>query len=87
LTSAIQRRLKRLRKDGIIEAEITVISPKLLGNKITVIISVTLKKEHTVIINDFKSQILKAPQITQCYFVTGDADFILIANFKDIDAM
>jgi DNA-binding Lrp family transcriptional regulator len=84
-TSAVQRRLRRLRKDGVIEADVSIISPKHLGNKITAVIGITLEKEHTVIVNDFKNQMLKADEVAQCYFVTGDADFILIVSFKGME--
>jgi len=32
----------------------------------------------------FKQEIARTPEITQCYTVTGDEDFILIGHFPDM---
>ena len=40
--SAVQRRLRRLREEGIIEADISVIAPEEVGRKMIVIVEVTL---------------------------------------------
>lgn len=82
--SAVQRRLQRLRAEGIIKADVSIVSTEITGQKISAVISVTLEREHTVVLNDFKNGMLNAPEVTHCYFVTGDADFILIASFKDM---
>jgi Lrp/AsnC family leucine-responsive transcriptional regulator len=83
-TSAVQRRLQRLRKEGIIQADVSIISPALQGRAISAVLSVTLEKEHTVILNEFRNQILSAPEVTQCYFVTGEVDFILVISVRDM---
>ena len=33
---------------------------------------------------DFKRRILEAPEVQQCYHVTGDNDFVLIVMMADI---
>lgn len=83
-TSAVQRRLQRLRKEGIIQADVSIVSPSVKGQALTAIIGVTLEKEHTVILNEFKNKILSAPEVLQCYFVTGEVDFILVIEVRDI---
>jgi Lrp/AsnC family leucine-responsive transcriptional regulator len=82
--SAVQRRLQRLRKEGIIQADVSIVSPALRGRTMTAVIGVTLKEEHTVILNEFKNKILAAPEIIHCYFVTGEVDFVLIVSVKDM---
>jgi Lrp/AsnC family leucine-responsive transcriptional regulator len=83
-TSAVQRRLQRLRKEGIIRADVSIVSPTVKGQKLTAVIGVTLEKEHTVILNEFKNKILSAPEVIQCYFVSGEVDFILVIAIKDM---
>jgi Lrp/AsnC family transcriptional regulator, leucine-responsive regulatory protein len=83
-SSAVTRRLQRLRKEGIIQADISIVSPAARGQAMTAVIGVTLEKEHTVILNEFKHKILSAPEVIQCYFVTGEVDFILIVSVKDM---
>lgn len=82
--SAVQRRLKRLRKENIIQADVSIISPAAAGQVMTAVVGVTLEKESTVILNDFRSKIRSAPEVIQSYYVTGEVDFILIVAVKDM---
>lgn len=50
----------------------------------TAVVGVTIEKEHTVVLNEFKNKILSAPEVIQGYFVTGEVDFILIVSVKDM---
>lgn len=84
--SAVQRRLKRLRKDGIIEADVAIISPQASGRLLTIIVEVTLEQERLIssVLDEFKKLVLNTPEVMQCYHVTGNADFILIIGAKDM---
>jgi len=84
--SAVQRRLKRLRKDGIIEADVAIISPQASGRLLTIIVEVTLEQERLIssVLDEFKKLVLRTPEVMQCYHVTGNADFILIIAAKDM---
>lgn len=83
-TSAVQRRLKKLRKEKVIEADISIISPQAVGISITCIVDVTLHVGSSKVIDTFKSLIAGCPEVTQCYYVTGAYDFVIIANTKDM---
>jgi Lrp/AsnC family leucine-responsive transcriptional regulator len=84
--SAVQRRLKRLRKEGIIEADVAIISPQASGRLLTIIVEVTLEQERLIssVLDEFKKLVLNTPEVMQCYHVTGNADFILIIGAKDM---
>ena len=84
--SAVQRRLKRLRKDGIIEADVAIVSPQASGKLLTIIVEVTLEQERPLssVLDEFKKLVLAAPEVMQCYHITGNADFILIIAAKDM---
>src|SRR4028118_2201417 len=84
--SAVQRRLKRLRKDKIIEADVAIISPEASGRLLTIVVEVTLEQERPLssVLDEFKKLVLNTPEVMQCYHVTGDADFILIIAAKDM---
>jgi len=81
---AVQKRLKKLRETGVIEKEIAVLSPAKLGREMTVIVGVLLERETRMHLDLFKRRMRQAPQVQQCYYATGDADFILIVAVKDI---
>ena len=83
-TSAVQRRLKRLRQDKIIEADISIISPAAVGFGITCVVDVTLNLGNSKAIDSFKSIMSECVEVMQCYYVTGTYDFVIIVNAKDM---
>ncbi|TXR50532.1 Lrp/AsnC family transcriptional regulator [Phyllobacterium endophyticum] len=83
--TACQRRLKRLRQEGVIEADVSIISPKAVGRQFTMIVSVSLERERADIVDRFKTAIRKTREVMIGYYVTGDADFILIVTAKDME--
>ncbi|WP_343713820.1 Lrp/AsnC family transcriptional regulator [Inquilinus sp.] len=83
--TACQRRLRRLRSEGIIEGDISIVSPKALGRHITMIVLVTLERARADIVDRFKASIRSTPEVMIGYYVTGDADFMLIVTSKDME--
>ena len=84
--SAVQRRLKRLREDGIIEAEVAIVSPEAAGRGLTAIVGVIIDKERplSLALTEFNSLILNTPEVMQCYDVTGEDDFIVVITARDM---
>ncbi len=86
---AIQKRLKKLRDTGVTESEIAVLSPGKLGREMTVIVQVMLERENRMYLDMFKRTMRDAPEVQQCYYTTGEADFILVVvvrNIKEYEA-
>ena len=84
--SAVQRRLKRLRDEGVIEAEVAVISPEAVGRTLTAIVGLIIDKERPLsqALAEFKELMLSSPEVMQCYDVTGEFDFIVVITAKDM---
>ncbi|WP_051447530.1 Lrp/AsnC family transcriptional regulator [Rhizobium leguminosarum] len=83
--SACQRRLKRLRGDGVIEADVSIISPKALGRAVTMIVLVSLERERADIVDRFKNAIRSTREVMLGFYVTGDADFMLVITAKSME--
>ncbi|WP_210164852.1 Lrp/AsnC family transcriptional regulator [Rhizobium etli] len=83
--TACQRRLKRLRSEGVIEADVSIISPKAVGRPVTMIVLVSLERERADIVDRFKTSIRSTREVMIGYYVTGDADFILIVTARDME--
>ncbi|MGY2843471.1 Lrp/AsnC family leucine-responsive transcriptional regulator [Bradyrhizobium sp. USDA 4509] len=75
--TACQRRLKRLRSEGIIEADVSIVSPKAVGAPIQMLVLVTLERERSDIIDRFKKAIKTSVEVVNGFYITGDADFVL----------
>lgn len=82
--SAVQRRLKRLREDKIIEADVSIISPAVGGIEVTCVVDVILERGNSQVIEKFKSAMQQRTEVMQCYYVTGTYDFILIVNTRSM---
>lgn len=82
--SACLRRLNKLRETGVIEAEIAVVSPAAVGHRLTMVVEVSLERERPDIMSDFKKAMRRTPEVTQCYYVTGEVDFILIVAVQSM---
>ena len=82
--AAVQKRLKKLKETGVIEREIAVLSPKKLDRDLTVIVEVLLERENRQQLEEFKKRMRTAPSVQQCYYTTGEADFLLILSVRDI---
>ncbi|WP_352713848.1 Lrp/AsnC family transcriptional regulator [Mesorhizobium sp. M0586] len=84
--ASCMRRVNKLRLDGVIVADIALVDPKALGKSLTVVVTVELDRERLDLVDDFKRAMRAAKEITQCYMVTGDADFVLIVAVEDVEA-
>jgi Lrp/AsnC family leucine-responsive transcriptional regulator len=82
--SAVQRRLKKLREEKVIEADVSIISPAVAGIGITCIVDVVLDRGSARDLDKFKASMLKCSEVMQCYYVTGTYDFVMIVNAQDM---
>lgn len=83
--TACQRRLKRLRSEGIIEADISIVSPKAVGRPIQMLVLVSLERERADIIDKFKKAVKSSVEIVNGFYVTGDADFVLYVTARTME--
>jgi len=81
---ACLKRVKRLREQGVIVGDVSIINPELAGNTMTLIVSVEMERDRSDIYQVFRKSILKAPEVTQCYQISGSYDFMLLIVVKDI---
>ncbi|MCL9781799.1 Lrp/AsnC family transcriptional regulator [Vibrio sp. S4M6] len=83
---ACLKRVQRLRKEKVIVDDVSIINPKLVGNTLTMIVSVEMDRDQADIYQRFRRSMDQAPEITQCYQVSGNYDFLLVVCVKDIQA-
>lgn len=81
---ACRKRLARLRASGVIEAEVAILDPAKMGRGLLLIVEVSLHQERKADLDRFKARMQDAPEVMQCYYVTGAADFVLILSARDM---
>lgn len=87
---AVQRRIKRMTEEGVIRANVAVIDPAAVGQAITIFVEVEVISETAEQIEQAKREFAAAPEIQQCYYVTGEADFVLViivSSMADYEAL
>jgi DNA-binding Lrp family transcriptional regulator len=84
--AAVQRRLKRLREARVIEREVALLDPKSVGLPVTCLVSIDLERERAGDLERFRRKVQKAPEVQQCYYVTGASDFVLIVLAASMEA-
>ncbi|MDY7789120.1 Lrp/AsnC family transcriptional regulator [Burkholderia ubonensis] len=84
-TAAVNRRLRRLAEDGVIERYTAVVAPEKVGYALTIVVNVEMESEQIDQIDAMKRTFERCPQVQQCYYVTGEWDFVLILAVRDMD--
>lgn len=84
--SAALRRLRRLRRDGVIRADVSVVCPAAMGVPLTVVTLVSLEREGAAALDDFARRIRARPEVRQCWYVTGEADWAMVLRLPHMEA-
>lgn len=75
--SAVLRRLRRLREDGVIVADIAVVDPALTGSALMMHVLVRMKEPGRHAMDSFARRVARHPEVAGAWEVTGDDDFVL----------
>ena len=82
--ASVQRRLRRLRERGVIVREVAVIDPAAVGLGMSFVVMVELERDRLDQLDAFRRKALREPYVQQCYYVTGEADFVLVCVTRDM---
>ncbi|MEP7246174.1 MAG: Lrp/AsnC family transcriptional regulator [Gammaproteobacteria bacterium] len=83
--SAIQRRLRRMREQGVIVREVAVVDPNVLGRPTLFIVSLQVERERPELLAQLRSWLAAQEQVQQVFYVTGEADFVLVVAAADTE--
>jgi Lrp/AsnC family leucine-responsive transcriptional regulator len=81
---AVQSRIKRLERDGVVKAFTVLLDHTKLGYEISVLINVTLSGYKPETVRAFQKAVLGEEAIVECHVLTGGADFVLRAMARDV---
>lgn len=69
--SACLKRVRRLKARGIIQREVAILAPEAFGASLHMVVEVTMARDDKPLYRDFVRRVEAAPEVTQCYQVTG----------------
>lgn len=83
--SAVQRRVRRLRESGAILRDISVVDPRHAGKPTFFIVAVQVERERPELLAQFRKWMATQIHIQQAFYVTGEADFVLVITAPDTE--
>lgn len=89
-TPAVQRRIRRLEETGVIRANVALVEPSQVGRSLTILTEVHLRTERSHLGTEFRLRIQAEEAVQQCYFITGEADYLLVitvASMEEYEAL
>jgi Lrp/AsnC family transcriptional regulator, leucine-responsive regulatory protein len=76
--SAVQRRIDRYRKHGVLTRQVALLDPNRLPTVLLAVCLVTLERESSRSHHAFRKRLLAASEVQQVYAVSGDWDYVVI---------
>jgi len=77
-------RVKKLESSGIIKSYHASVDTQAIGLSVKTFVLVSLAWQKENALNAFLEKIKKISEITECYIITGEADFLIKIICKDI---
>jgi Lrp/AsnC family transcriptional regulator, leucine-responsive regulatory protein len=77
-------RVKKLEQTDIIGSYHAVVNPQAIGLSVKTFVLVSLAWQKENALNNFLEKIRAIDEITECYIITGEADFLIKIICKDL---
>jgi Lrp/AsnC family transcriptional regulator len=84
--STCWRRINQLEEAGVIRARTALLDAEALGLEVVVFANVKLSAHGRRSLSEFEEAISVFPEVTECYTMSGEIDFLLRIVAKDIAA-
>ncbi len=82
----VYERIKRLEKEGYIKNYVAVLDTDKIEQSITVFSFVSLEAQKGSLMDDFLENVKQFNEVSECYVVGGEFDFLLKVTVKNLDA-
>ncbi|WP_447723969.1 Lrp/AsnC family transcriptional regulator [Sphingomonas koreensis] len=84
--AAVQRRIAAMEESGVITRNVAVVDTRAVQMTITAIVEVQMVNEHHQTADAARAAFQAAPEVQQCYYVTGGISFVLVIVSPDMAA-
>lgn len=85
-TTAVYERIKRMERNGVIKGYAALINKPRLGLNLTAFCYVSLISHNKKYLLAFQQAVIKLPEISECYHIAGQYDYMLKVTVSDMDA-
>lgn len=84
--SSCWRRIRDFEEAGLIERQVALLNPKMAGFNIQVLLLVAMKEHTDRNRENFERHVSLLPEVTECFSVSGDRDYLLQVVATDMDS-
>lgn len=82
--SAVLRRLRRLRAEGVIVADVALIDPARVEPRIILHVMVEMNSQERGMMNAFQASMRASPEVQGCWDVTGPTDYLVTVAVRSM---
>ncbi len=75
--AATHARVRRLEREGVVARYVALLDPEAAGYDLVCFVSISLRGHERSDFEKFERAVRAIPEVQECYFVTGDRDFLL----------
>lgn len=79
------RRVRRLESAGYLLGYAAILNERRLAGTIEALVSIALNKQTEAEIASFESQIAKVKEVTDCFQITGESDYLVRVLARDME--
>lgn len=83
-TATAQRRVQALIDNEVISKQVAIVNPNKVGYGLTAIAMIQMLRSNNSMQHRFERLMSSQPRVMSCYEVSGDADFMLMVNAKNM---
>jgi Lrp/AsnC family leucine-responsive transcriptional regulator len=80
------RRVKRMQDAGVIQRQVVIVAPHMVGAGLTAIVEITLDHQGAERQVEFEALVAREAAVLQCYRVSPGPDFVLVVQVADMPA-
>ncbi len=80
------RRIRDFEEAGLIERQVAVLNPQKTGFQIHVLLAVAMTEHTDENRREFERHVALLPEVTECYSVSGERDYVLDVIVRDMEA-
>ena len=80
------RRIRDFEKAGLIERQVAILNPQQAGFQIQVLLAVAMTEHTDENRHDFEHHVECLSEVTECFSVSGERDYVLQVIVRDMDA-
>jgi len=85
-STPVHERIKRLERDGYITRYVALVDKHKVERSLVGFCNVWLKEHSHPFLRKFEQGVLSLQEVTECYHIAGNFDYLLKVMVKDMDA-